>query len=438
MSFDPQELLQGLFHSAVEAADPDKVLPDHLKKLFANPPIDPEGKVVVVGAGKAAASMAAALEKYWVRADRDLSLLQGLVVTAYGHVVPCKQIEVLEAAHPIPDKHSEIAAERILKMVSGLKEGDRVIFLVSGGGSSLLALPARGISLVDKQRINQALLKSGADIHEINCVRKHLSAIKGGRLAAACAPASLVTLAISDVSGDDPAVIGSGPSVPDPSTREQAAAVLQKYQIAMGDGVRRWLASPDSETPKPGGERFADGLLGYQLVATARQSLLAAAMAAEKQGVKAYILGDDLTGESQQLAAAHTDLVHQILEHGQPVRPPCVLLSGGETTVTVSGRGRGGRNTEYVLSMAAQLEGQPGVYVLAADTDGIDGSGDNAGAIHSPDDWGRAKSMGLNTLAMLKDNDSYHYFEALNDLVFTGPTRTNVNDFRAILVLPVL
>ncbi len=437
MSFDPQELLQGLFHSAVEAADPDKVLPDYLNKLFVDPPIESAGKVVVVGAGKAAASMAAALEKYWVRADRDPSLLQGVVVTAYGHVVPCKQIEVLEAAHPIPDKNSEIAAERILKRVSGLKESDRVIFLVSGGGSSLLALPARGISLVDKQQINQALLKSGADIHEINCVRKHLSAIKGGRLAAACAPASLVTLAISDVSGDDPAVIGSGPSVPDPSTREQAAAVLQKYQIAMGDGVRQWLASPDSETPKADGEIFANGFVDYQLVATAKRSLLASATEAEKQGVKAYILGDDLTGESQQLAAEHTDLVHQILEHGLPVSPPCVLLSGGETTVTVRGSGRGGRNTEYVLSMATQLEGEPGVYVFAADTDGIDGSGDNAGAISVPNHWSSATEMGLNAVDMLKNNDSYRYFEALNGLVFTGPTKTNVNDFRAVLVLPV-
>ena len=426
MSFDPQKFLTQLFHTAVAAADPKKVLPGFLGEGLKNMPAQKEqGKVIVIGAGKAAAAMAIALENHW-----ENSSLSGIVVTAYGHTLPCKQIEVMEAAHPVPDENSEIAAQRILNLVADLNENDVVICLLSGGGSSLLALPAPGITLIDKQQINQALLKSGANIHEMNCVRKHLSAIKGGQLAAACSPAQLMTFAISDVPGDGPAVIASGPTVADPTTRQQALAILEKHQIDVGGRVREWLESPSAETPKAN-----DGSSKFQIIATAQQSLEAAAVQAKEIGVKVLILGDDLTGESQQLAQLHAELVTQVLDQGQPISAPCVLLSGGETTVNVRGDGRGGRNTEYLLSLAAQLQGRANVYALSADTDGIDGSGDNAGAVLSPDSWLRGEKLGLDTINMLENNDSYRYFDALGDLVITGPTRTNVNDFRAILVL---
>ena len=285
--------------------------------------------------------------------------------------------------------------------------------------------------MLDKQQINQALLNSGSDIHEINCVRKHLSAIKGGRLAAACSPAKLMTFAISDVPGDDPGVIASGPTVADSTTRQQASVILEKYQISVSNKVRQWLGSSKSETPKAVGE-----LVDFKIVATAKQSLEAAAAQAEEQGVKTLILGDDLTGESQQLAISHAELVDQMLAQGPSIDAPCVLLSGGETTVKVRGNGRGGRNTEYLLSLAIALEGKANVYALVADTDGIDGSGDNAGAILSPKNWLKADKLELNAANMLKNNDSYRFFEALGELIITGPTQTNVNDFRAILVLP--
>jgi len=437
MPFDPQKFLTGLFHVAVTAADPKKVLPGFLDKILKDQSANNQstnksnGKVIVIGAGKAAAAMAVTLENHWEENFVKESHLSGLVVTAYGHGVPCHQIEVIEAAHPVPDRNSEIAAQRILNLVSGLYENDLVICLLSGGGSSLLALPAPGITLGDKQQINQALLKSGADINEMNCVRKHLSAIKGGRLAAACAPAKLVTFAISDVPGDDPAVIASGPTVVDPTTSEQALAILKKYQITISDNVSQWLKSPKSETPKKPYESSV-----FQIIATAKQSLKAAAAQAEEMGLKALILGDDLTGESRQLAQSHAELITQVLEQGQPIKAPCVLLSGGETTVKVRGNGRGGRNTEYLLSLAMRLQGRANVYALAADTDGIDGLGDNAGAVLSPNSWLKADKLGLNAVKILENNDSYSFFEALEGLVVTGPTQTNVNDFRAILVLP--
>jgi hydroxypyruvate reductase len=436
MAFDPQKFLTGLFHVAVAAADPKKVLPGFLDKALKDQSANNQstnksnGNVIVVGAGKAAAAMTATFENHWEESFVKESHLSGLVVTAYGHGVPCHQIEVIEAAHPVPDRNSEIAAQRILDLVSDLNENDLVICLLSGGGSSLLALPARGINLEDKQQINQALLKSGADINEMNCVRKHLSAIKGGRLAAACAPAKLVTFAISDVPGDDPAVIASGPTEADLTTSEQALGILKKYQITISDSVSQWLESPKSETPKKSYEASI-----FQVIATAQQSLEAAAARAEEMGLKALILGDDLTGESDQLAQSHAELITQVLEQGQPIKAPCVLLSGGETTVKVRGNGRGGRNTEYLLSLATQLQGRAKVYALAADTDGIDGMGDNAGAVLSPSSWLKADKMGLNAVKMLTNNDSYSFFEALGDLVVTGPTQTNVNDFRAILVL---
>jgi len=426
MSFDPKEFLTELFHTAVAAADPKKVLPGFLGEALKNLPAQKEeGKTIVIGAGKAAAAMAVALEENWTGS------LSGIVVTAYGHALPCKQIEVIEAAHPVPDENSEIAAQRILNLVTDLNENDLVVCLLSGGGSSLLALPAPGITLLDKQQINQALLNSGADIHEINCVRKHLSGIKGGQLALACSPAKLVTFAISDVPGDDPGVIASGLTVADPTTRQQALAILEKYQISVSNEVRKWLGGSMSETPKTVGKS-----VDFKIVATAKQSLEAAAARAEEQGVKTLILGDDLTGESQQLAISHAELVDQMLAQGPSIGAPCVLLSGGETTVKVRGNGRGGRNTEYLLSLAIALEGKVNVYALAADTDGIDGSGDNAGAILSPKNWLKADKLELNAANMLKNNDSYRFFEALGELIITGPTQTNVNDFRAILVLP--
>ena len=440
MSFDPQALLTSLFYTAVAAADPKKVLPGFLDAIPETLlPQKGHGKVVVIGAGKASAAMAVALESHWHGVELSGVDLSGVVVTAYGHALPCKQIEVIEAAHPVPDENSEIAARRILNLVADLNKNDVVICLLSGGGSSLLALPASDITLADKRQVNEALLKSGANIHEINCVRKHLSAIKGGRLAAACSPAKLMTFAISDVPGDDPAVIASGPTVADPTTRQQASAILEKYQISVSNEVRLWLGSSECEpedksepeTPKTVGESA-----GFKIVATAKQSLEAAAIEAEEQGVKALILGDDLTGESRQLAKLHAELVNQILEQSQPISAPCVLLSGGETTVKVRGNGRGGRNTEYLLSLAIALEGKANVYALAADTDGIDGSGDNSGAVLSPKSWIKADKLALNAANMLKSNDSYRFFEALGDLIVTGPTQTNVNDFRAILVLP--
>ncbi len=443
---EPRELLLALFQTAVAAADPSVVLPGFLaSSLDGKIGKGLGGSVVVIGAGKAAASMAATLEKQWCYGE-----LKGLVVTAYGHGVPCKHIGVIEAAHPVPDNNSEIAAQRILNLVADLNENDLVVCLLSGGGSSLLTLPAPGISLSDKQQINKALLASGADIGEINCVRKHLSAIKGGRLAAACSPAKLMTFAISDVAGDDPTVIASGPTVADPTTRQQALAVLNKYQIDVCDAVKQWLESavsetPKSETPKSETPNLASTLFEqdtFQIIVAAKQSLQAAAKQAEEMGLMPLVLGDDLTGESRELAKAHAELVRSIVEHsaldkGRPVSAPCVILSGGETTVKVRGSGRGGRNTEYLLSLAAELKGEAGVYALAADTDGIDGSGDNAGAILSPDSWQRARTLNLNITDSLENNDSYGYFEALGDLIITGPTQTNVNDFRAILVLPL-
>lgn len=422
--FDPSQLLIDLFQTAVATADPARVLPPFLpgKPLPDNHPL------IVIGAGKAACSMAASLEQHWP------GPLRGLVVTAYGHSEPLQRIEVIEARHPVPDANSEIAARRMLELVKNLTEEDQVICLISGGGSSLLALPAPGLTLEDKQHINRALLKSGADIHEMNCVRKHFSAIKGGRFAAACAPAGLLTLAISDVPGDDPTVIASGPTVADPTTSAQAMAILEKYGIELSDSMRAWLSNPASETPKPG-----DPLLArcrYQMIAAPSHSLAAAVKKAQASELEVLSLGDDLTGESRELAREHAELALSIAQGEGPVTPPCVILSGGETTVTMRGNGKGGRNGEYLLALTDALKGTAGIYALTADTDGIDGAGDNAGAVMTPDSWQRAQELGFNSAAQLANNDSYPYFEALGDLLITGPTRTNVNDFRAILVLP--
>jgi glycerate 2-kinase len=421
---DPRLLLRALFDAALAAADPARVVPPHL-------PPPPSGRTVVVGAGKAAAAMAKAVEDHWP------GPLSGLVITRYGHRAPTGRIAVVEAGHPMPDAAGSEAAQRILDSVRGLGPDDLVLFLASGGGSALMALPAPGLALEDKRAVTRALLRSGAAIDEINCVRKHLSAIKGGRLAAAAAPARVVTLAISDVPGDDPAVIASGATVPDPSTFAEARAILAKYAITPPPAIAAYLDAAREESPKPGDPRLARS--SVVLVATPQQALLAAAAAARAAGVTPLLLGDAIEGEAREVALVHAGIARQavagkLIVGERALALPAVLLSGGETTVTVRGAGRGGRNAEFLLALAIALDGEPGLYALAADTDGIDGTEDNAGALYGPDTAARAASAGINLAARLADNDGYGAFAALGDLLVTGPTLTNVNDFRAILV----
>lgn len=416
MAVPPRELLVALLRAAISAADPALCLPPQL-------PSPPRGRTLVVGAGKAAAAMARALEDHWS------GPLAGLVITRYGHGVPCRRIEVVEAGHPLPDAAGVTAAGRVLALVQECGPDDLVLCLVSGGGSALLSLPAPGVTLDDKQQLTRALLRSGAAIGEINCVRKHLSAIKGGRLALAAAPARVLSLIISDVPGDDPAVIASGPTAADASTSAEALAILEHRRVALPPAVRAWLLRPESETPKPGDPRLA--AVQNRLIATPRLALDAAAAHARAADVEPLVLGDALEGEARELGRAHAALARQ---RGATGARPCVLLSGGETTVSVRGSGRGGRNTEYLLGLALALGGAPGVWSLAADTDGIDGTENNAGAIATPDTLARAAARGLDPAALLAANDAYGFFAALGDLVVTGPTRTNVNDFRAILV----
>jgi len=418
---DPADLLRRMMEAAIAAASPERAVPPHL-------PAPPKGRTVVVGAGKAAAAMALAVERHW---PGDLS---GVVVTRYGHGVGTDRIDVVEAAHPVPDAAGRQAARRILDTVRGLGEDDLVLCLISGGGSSLLAAPADGLTLEDKQAVGKALLRSGAAIDEINCVRKHLSAVKGGRLAAAAWPARVVTLAISDVPGDDPAVIASGPTVADPTSFADARAILKTYAIDPPAAVRRHLEAAEDESPKPGDRRLARA--ETVLVARPQDSLEAAAAVARKVGVTPVILGDAIEGEAREVAKVHAGIAFQVARHGQPAPAPAVLISGGETTVTVRGGGRGGRNAEFLLGLAVALGGAPGIHAIAADTDGIDGTEDNAGAILGPDSLARARAAGLDPAAVLADNDGYGFFQALGDLIVTGPTRTNVNDFRAVLVAP--
>ncbi|QDL53827.1 glycerate kinase type-2 family protein [Rhodoferax aquaticus] len=437
---DPQGFLAYLYGVAVQRALPAQ----HTASYLPQPPAK-GGRTVVLGAGKAGGAMAHALDAAWPQ-DQPL---EGLVVTRYEHtpprsanLPPCR-IEVVEAAHPVPDAAGLAAAQRILEIARGLTENDLVICLISGGGSSLLTLPAQweggGVSLEDKQRINKALLASGATIQEMNCVRKHLSGIKGGRLAAACAPARVVTLLISDVPGDEPDVIASGPTVPDPSTCAQALAILQRYGIAIDEALAQQLRSGALETPKPGDAVFA----GHEvhMMATPAQSLQAAAQAARAAGVQAYVLSDEIEGESREVGKVHAALARSVARSGQPFAKPCVILSGGETTVTLrprapgAAKGRGGRAGEFCMGLAQALQGQPGVWALAADTDGIDGVEDNAGAFVTPTTLQQAQAKGMKLDDYLDRNDAYGYFDPLGALFITGPTFTNVNDFRAILVL---
>jgi glycerate 2-kinase len=419
MPHSPDTFLKSLFQAALDAADPLKAVPPHL-------PTPPKGRTVVVGAGKAAAAMAKAVEEHWP------GPLEGLVVTRYGHGLPCTRIEVVEAAHPVPDAAGRAAAARILERVRGLGPDDLVLVLISGGGSALLTLPASGLTLEDKQATVRALLKSGAAIGEMNTVRKHLSAIKGGRLALAAVPARLVTLAISDVPGDDLSVIASGPTVPDASRFADARAVLEKYGIAAPEAVRRYLKAAADETPKPGDARLAHA--SAVLVARPQDALLAAANAAWRAGVTPLILGDAIEGEAREVGRVMAGIAVSVRGHGRPIAPPAVLLSGGETTVTVTGQGRGGRNLEFLLSLAVTLDGAEGIHALAADTDGIDGTEAVAGAVLGPETLDRARAEGLDPKLRLRDNDAWPVFAAAGSLIETGPTRTNVNDFRAIFI----
>jgi glycerate 2-kinase len=417
---DPRDLLRRMFDAAVNAAQPEHCIPRFL-------PEAPRGRTIVIGAGKASAAMARALETHWP------GELDGLVVTRYGYAVPCERIEIVEAAHPVPDAAGLAAAQRILARVQGLTADDLVICLISGGGSALLALPGEGLTLEDKQAVNRALLKSGATISEMNCVRRHLSAIKGGRLAAACHPARVVNLLISDVPGDDPIDIASGPTVADPTTCADARDILRRYAIAVPDAVAAFLERPQAETVKPGDARLAR--CETHLVATPQMALEAAADVARAAGIAPVILGDSIEGEARDVGKVIAGIARQVALHGQPITRPCVLLSGGETTVTVRGSGRGGRNVEFLLSLAIALDGAPGVYALAGDTDGVDGQEEIAGALMTPDTLARAWQHGLRPRDALADNDGHGFFGALGDAVVTGPTLTNVNDFRAVLLI---
>jgi len=419
MNIDYRSLLLDMFKAAVDSARPARCLPRFL-------PLPPKGRTIVVGAGKAAAAMAAAVEAHWN------GPFDGLVITRDAHGAPCRSIEVIEASHPVPDSRGQEAAGRIFQKVSNLRSDDLVLILMSGGASSLLALPAAGIDLEDKREINKALLACGAHIGEMNTVRKHLSAIKGGRLTVAAAPAKVVTLAISDVPGDDPSVIGSGPTVGDRSTRFDALSILEKYSIPIPPSVDKYLNDPASETPKPGDACFDNS--AYHVIATPQGALQAAARTARKAGITPLILGSAIEGEAREVGIVHAGIARQCGEWGQPLEIPCVLISGGETTVTMRGKGRGGRNAEFLLSLGLAAAGRNGIWGFAGDTDGIDGSGDNAGAILQPDFWERAGKAGLDPRASLADNDAYGLFSAIGGLVVTGPTLTNVNDFRAVLV----
>ncbi|CAM5191138.1 Hydroxypyruvate reductase OS=Castellaniella defragrans OX=75697 GN=HNR28_003376 PE=4 SV=1 [Castellaniella defragrans] len=420
MTATPRELLTQLFQAAVRAAQPEYCIQAFL-------PLPPKGRTLVIGAGKASAAMAQALEKHWS------GPLEGVVVTRYGYAVPCARIQILEAAHPVPDAAGEAAAQRLFDLVRGLTADDLVICLISGGGSSLLPVPGAGVTLADKQAINRALLASGATISEMNCVRRHLSGIKGGRLAAACAPARVVNLMISDVPGDNPCDIASGPTVADPTTCAEALEIVRRYGITLPDGARRLLESGEGETLKPDNPRLAR--VETHLIATPQMALEAAAAVARSAGIPPLILGDRIEGEARDVGKVLAGIALQVRAHGQPAAAPCLLLSGGETTVTLRGHGRGGRNVECLLSMAIALDGAAGVHALAGDTDGVDGQEEIAGAFIGPDTLRRAWAAGMPPRTHLDDNDGHGFFQRLGDSLVTGPTLTNVNDFRAILVL---
>ena len=419
-STTPRNLLRTMFDAAIEAAQPAHCLTGFL-------PEPPKGRLIVIGAGKASAAMARAFEDAWS------GPLAGVVVTRYGYAVPCQRVEILEAAHPVPDEAGLRASRRILDTVSGLTADDTVVCLISGGGSALLSLPLEGISLADKQAVNRELLKSGATIGEMNVIRRHLSAIKGGRLVAACHPAKVVTLLISDVPGDNPVDIASGPTVADPTTCADALALVKRYGMSLPTRAMEMLSSGRGESIKPGDPRLARA--ETHLITAPQAALEAAAKVARDTGITPYILGDAIEGEARDVGKVMAGLARQIATRQQPFAAPCVLLSGGETTVTLRGTGRGGRNVEFLLSLGVSLDGLPGVHALAGDTDGVDGVEEIAGAYLAPDSLARAWAKGIRPKDALANNDGHGFFGALGDSVITGPTLTNVNDFRAILIL---
>ncbi len=417
----PRELLTRLFEAAIEAAQPV-----HCLRRFL--PEAPRGRLLVIGIGKASASMAKAFEDHWS------GPFTGLALTRYGYQLPCERFEVIEAAHPVPDEAGLLASQRIMAMVSGLTADDTVLFLISGGGSALLTLPYEGISLADKQAVNRALLRSGANICEMNVIRRHLSAIKGGRLAAACHPARVISLLISDVPDDSPVDIASGPTVADPTTCGDALALVKRYGMNLPPSAMAVLESGRGESIKPGDARLAR--TETHLITTPQMALEAAAQVARTAGITPYILGDSIEGEARDVGKVMAGLARQVATHQQPFTSPCVLLSGGETTVTLRGKGRGGRNVEFLLSLGISLDGLEGVYALAGDTDGVDGVEEIAGAYLAPDSLQRAWAKGIHPKEALADNDGHGFFSALGDSIVTGPTLTNVNDFRAILIQP--
>jgi hydroxypyruvate reductase len=418
-SLDAPALLRRMFDAAIDSAQPAR----HIRRFL---PPAPRGRLFVVGAGKASAAMAQAVEQEWS------GPLSGLIVTRGGYAVPCQRIEIIEGSHPVPDGSSLRAAERILASVQGLRAEDLVLALISGGASALLALPLAGLTLEDKRALNLALLHSGAPIGEMNCVRRHLSGIKGGRLAAACYPAKLVTLVISDVPGDNPTDIGSGPTVGDPTTCADALSILDRYHIEMQPAVRAALTSGRGESVKPDDPRLRGSEI--HLIATPQMALEAAAAVARAHGVQPLILSDRIEGEARDVGKVLAAIAQQVATHGQPAPAPCVLLSGGETTVTVRGTGSGGRNVEFLLSLAVALNGHPRVHAIAGDTDGVDGAEDIAGAYLAPDSLARARAQGIDPRTSLERNDGHGFFKAIGDSVITGPTFTNVNDFRAVLI----
>ncbi len=411
--------LRALFEAAVAAAQPERALAAHV-------PAPPKGRLLVIGAGKASAEMARAFEQAYA------GPLEGLVVTRYGYAAPCARIEIAEAAHPVPDEAGEAATRRLRALVSNLTQDDLVVALMSGGGSSLLAAPLGAMTLADEQALNDALLASGATISEMNCLRRHLSAVKGGRLAAACWPARVLTLAISDVPGDDPGDIASGPTVADPTTCADARDIAARYALELPPACRALLETGEGESVKPGDPRLARA--ETRLIVTPQMALEAAAALARSRGVTTHILGDSIEGEARDVARVMAGIVRQIARRDQPFARPCLLLSGGETTVTIRGKGRGGRNVEFLLALAIALDGEAGVHALAADTDGVDGVEEIAGAFATPTTLTRAIAAGIAAKAALADNDGHGFFAALGDSLVTGPTRTNVNDFRAILI----
>ncbi len=416
---DPKAFLEALFYTAVAAADPAKV-------LAANLPEKPKGRTVVIGAGKGAAQMAQAFERLW---DGPLS---GAVVTRYGYAAPCERIEVLEAAHPLPDENGLAASRRLLKEVSGLTEDDLVVALICGGGSALLPLPAGDLTLDDEVAVNRALLSSGAPISAMNAIRKHVSGIKGGRLAAAAFPARVVSLVVSDIPGDDPALVASGPTIPDRSTREDALRLIERYRLDLPEKVMAFIRSDASAAPDPTDHKFQRN--DVRLVASAAVSLEAAAEQARAAGIEAVILSDAIEGEAREVGPVHAAIAREVAARNRPFRKPVLILSGGETTVTIRGKGKGGRNTEFLLSLALGIDGAEGISALAADTDGIDGSEDNAGAFADWTSITRLASSGVDGAALLDGNDAWTAFDAIGDIFKPGPTGTNVNDFRAILV----